>query len=328
MRTQPTAREGMALLTVLLMVAVMAAIAAAVLDDVRFSLRRATNADQMGQAQAYALGAEGLARKRLERMALTSPGRTPVTPDWNGRPLAFPINEGSITAVIRDGQACFNLNAVVQGAPGAWVARPRGAAQLVALGRAVGLDEGRMRAVADSLTDWIDSDGAPQPRGAEDGVYAALPHPYRTPGTLVSEVSELRAVQGVDREVYSRLRPHLCALPEAVLSPINPNTLRPEDAPLLVMLTEGQVTPAQARAAIAARPADGWASVADFWNQPALRAAQPASDAYDQLTLVTRFFDLSVEVGYGEAVAVRTALLQILPDSTVRTVIHRWTPDE
>jgi hypothetical protein len=33
-------------------------------------------------------------------------------------------------------------------------------------------------------------------------------------------------------------------------------------------------------------------------------------------------------VGYGEAVAVRTALLQILPDSTVRTVIHRWTPDE
>lgn len=323
------AREGMALLTVLLMVAVMAAIAAAVLDDVRFALRRATNADQMGQAQWYAVGAEALARKRLARLTRENPGRTPFQPEWNGRPLSFPTDEGgAVSAVIRDGQACFNLNGVVQGGPGAWVARPRGAAQLVALGRAVGLDEGRMRGVAEALTDWIDSDAVALPRGAEDPAYAALPRPYLTAGTLLTEVSELRAVKGVDAVVYARLRPHVCALPEAVASPINPNGLRPEDAPLLVMLTEGQITPAQARAAIAARPADGWTDLSAFWNQPALAAARPPSDVYDQLTLVTRFFDLSVEVRHGDAVAVRTALLQVMPDATVRTVVHRWTPDE
>ena len=208
------AREGMALLTVLLMVAVMAAVAAAVLDDVRFSLRRATNADQMGQAQWYAIGAEALARKRLARLARQNPARTPFQPEWNGRPLAFPTDEGgAMSAVIRDGQACFNLNGVVQGGPGTWVARPRAAAQLVALGRAVGLDEGRMRAVAEALTDWIDSDSTALPRGAEDAAYAAMPRPYRTSGTLLTEVSELRAVKGVDAEVYARLRPHLCALP-------------------------------------------------------------------------------------------------------------------
>ena len=322
------AREGMALLTVLLMVAVMAAIAAAVLDDVRFSLRRAVNADLMGQAQWYALGAEGLARKRLARLLRENPGRTPTSPDWNGRPLAFPIDEGSITAVITDGQNCFNLNSVVQGAPGAWTARPRGAEQLVALGLAVGVDEGRMRAVAEALTDWIDSDSAPLPRGAEDPAYAGLSSPYRTSGALLLEPSELRAVKGVDADVYRRLRPHLCALPEAVLSPINPNTLGPEDAPLLVMLAEGRITPSQARAAVAARPAPGWSDRADFWNQPALATAQPASDAYDQVSLLTRFFELSVDVTYGEARAVRTALLQAMPDATGRTVVHRWTSAE
>ncbi len=323
------AREGMALLTVLLMVAVMAAVAAAVLDDVRFSLRRATNADQMSQAQWYAIGAEALARKRLARLARQNPARTPFQPEWNGRPLAFPTDEGgAMSAVIRDGQACFNLNGVVQGGPGTWVARPRAAAQLVALGRAVGLDEGRMRAVAEALTDWIDSDSTALPRGAEDAAYAALPRPYRTSGTLLTEVSELRAVKGVDAEVYARLRPHLCALPEAVLSPINPNGLRPEDAPLLVMLVEGRITPAQARAAIAARPTDGWTDLNAFWDQPALVTAQAPSEVYDQLTLVTRFFDLQVEVRHGDAVAVRSATLQVMPDATVRTVVHRWTPEE
>lgn len=319
----------MALLTVLLMVAVMAAVAAAVLDDVRFSLRRATNADQMGQAQWYAIGAEALARKRLARLARQNLARTPFQPEWNGRPLAFPTDEGgAMSAVIRDGQACFNLNGVVQGGPGTWVARPRAAAQLVALGRAVGLDEGRMRAVAEALTDWIDSDSTALPRGAEDAAYAALPRPYRTSGTLLTEVSELRAVKGVDAEVYARLRPHLCALPEAVLSPINPNGLRPEDAPLLVMLVEGRITPAQARAAIAARPTDGWTDLNAFWDQPALVTAQAPSEVYDQLTLVTRFFDLQVEVRHGDAVAVRSATLQVMPDATVRTVVHRWTPEE
>ncbi|WP_125256059.1 type II secretion system minor pseudopilin GspK [Brevundimonas fluminis] len=319
----------MALLTVLLMVAVMAAVAAAVLDDVRFSLRRATNADQMSQAQWYAIGAEALARKRLARLARQNPARTPFQPEWNGRPLAFPTDEGgAMSAVIRDGQACFNLNGVVQGGPGTWVARPRAAAQLVALGRAVGLDEGRMRAVAEALTDWIDSDSTALPRGAEDAAYAALPRPYRTSGTLLTEVSELRAVKGVDAEVYARLRPHLCALPEAVLSPINPNGLRPEDAPLLVMLVEGRITPAQARAAIAARPTDGWTDLNAFWDQPALVTAQAPSEVYDQLTLVTRFFDLQVEVRHGDAVAVRSATLQVMPDATVRTVVHRWTPEE
>ena len=60
MRRRRADREGMALLTVLLLVAVMSVVAVAILDDVRFSVRRAANVEFQSQAQWYAAGAENL----------------------------------------------------------------------------------------------------------------------------------------------------------------------------------------------------------------------------------------------------------------------------
>ena len=69
-------RRGMALLTVLLLVAVMAALCVVLLDDVRFSVRRTTNAESQAQAQGFAAGAEALARRRLsDLVGLILPAR-------------------------------------------------------------------------------------------------------------------------------------------------------------------------------------------------------------------------------------------------------------
>ena len=318
-------REGMALLTVLLLVAVMSVIAVAVLDDVRFSVRRATNAEIQSQAQWYAAGAEALAGRQVARLLASNATRTPLDPEWNGRPFSFPIDEGSMTVVVRDGQACFNLNSVVEGYGEDLVARPLGAAELVALGRAVGVDAGRMEAVADALIDWLDADTTPRPLGGEDGAYAGLATPYRTAGVMMADVSELRAVKGVDADLYRRLRPHLCALPTSQLSPINVNTLSAADAPLLVMLTGGALTEPAARAVIARRPRDGWADVTAFWAQSALTGIVTPQEARDQVTVLTRYFDLRIDVDYGGMRAVRTALLYASPQGEVRTVIQRWT---
>jgi general secretion pathway protein K len=325
---RPGNREGMALLTVLLLVAVMSVVAVAVLDDVRFSVRRATNAETQTQAQWYASGAEALARRQVARLMRAGPVRTPLAPDWNGRRYAFPIEGGSLAAVVTDGQACFNLNSLVQGFGEDLTARPLGAAQFLALGRAVGVPDSRMRAVADSLTDWLDADSVALPLGAEDGAYAGLQTPYRTGGVLLAEVSELRAVKGVDAETYRRLRPYVCALPTSALSPLNVNTLTEDDAPLIAMLTGGAVQGAAAKAAIARRPRDGWANAAAFWEQPALAAVQVPDEVREQITVLTRFFNLRVDVDYGGGRAVRTALLEARSDGAVRTVIQRWTPEE
>lgn len=269
MRPGSDNREGMALLTVLLLVAVMAVVAVAVLDDVRFSVRRATNAETQAQAQWYASGAEALARRQVARLLATGPARTPLEPAWSGRRLSFPIDDGSISAVVTDGQACFNLNSLVEGVGEDLLARPPGQAQFLALGRAVGAPDSRMRAVADALTDWLDADNVSRPLGAEDGAYAGLATPYRTGGVMLAEVSELRAVRGVDDDLYRRLRPYVCALPTSRLSPLNVNTLTPEQAPLLMMLTDNALGPESASAVIARRPRSGWTDPAAFWpNRP------------------------------------------------------------
>ncbi len=144
MRRGRTSREGMALLTVLLLVAVMAAVAVVLLDDVRFSVRRTTNADVQAQAQWYAAGAESLARRQIADLIKADPLRTPLEPRWNGRVLNFPIEEGAIRAVVTDGQACFNLNSLVYGQREDLFARPEGAAQFIALGAALGVSRARM----------------------------------------------------------------------------------------------------------------------------------------------------------------------------------------
>lgn len=321
-------REGMALLTVLLMVAVMSVIAVTVLDDVRFSVRRATNAETQAQAQWYASGAQSLAGRQIARLIAAGPSQTPLEPQWNGRVVGFPIDGGEIRAVVTDGQACFNLNSVVAGVGEDLTARPLGAAQFVALGRAIGAPDSRMRAVADALTDWLDADSSPQPMGAEDGAYAGLTTPYRTGGVLLAEVSELRAIKGVDAALYRRLRPWVCALPTSRLSPLNVNTLTPEQGPLLVMLTDGALGPEAARNLISRRARQGWPDPEAFWSQPALASVDIPAEARDQITVLTRYFNLRVDVDYGGGRAVRTALLHASPDGQVRTIIQRWTPEE
>ena len=326
MRPRRKNREGMALLTVLLLVAVMAAVAAAVLDDVRFSVRRTTNAERQAQAQLHADGAERLARRQIARLLARDPSRTPVQPDWNGRRLDFPVEGGAIGATIRDGQACFNLNSVVQGVGEDLTVRPDGVAQFLALGRAIDAPESRMRAAADALVDWLDADAETRPLGAEDGAYAGLAEPYRTAGMMLVEVSELRAIKGVDADLYRRLRPWVCALPTTRPAPLNINTLSPGQAPLLVMLSDGGLGEDEARRLIGRRPANGWRDVAAFRVDPAAAALPAAAD--EQLSVVTRFFDLRIEVDHAGLHTVRTALLHAPADGPVRTVIQRWTPDE
>ena len=328
MRRGRTSREGMALLTVLLLVAVMAAVAVVLLDDVRFSVRRTTNADVQAQAQWYAAGAESLARRQIADLIKADPLRTPLEPRWNGRLLNFPIEEGAIRAVVTDGQACFNLNSLVYGQREDLFARPEGAAQFIALGAALGVSRARMAAAAAALTDWMDADAEAAPGGAEDARYAGLATPYRTGGIMLADVSEMRAVAHIDAGLYDRLRPYVCALPTAQPAKLNVNTLTPDQAPLLTMLTGGAVGVQGARAAIAARPRQGWASTDAFWGQPALQTYSPDDQTREQVTLVTRYFDLTVDVDYAGGRAVRTALIHAAPDGAVRTVIRRWTPEE
>ena len=141
-----------------------------------------------------------------------------------------------------DGTACFNLNAWSRAHRPVVATRGR-ARQYRALLRALEFSPTQAAAMSDALVDWIDADHVPGPAGAEDAAYAARGTGERTSGALLAEVSELRAISGHDAAAYARLRPHVCALPEATLSPVNLNTLGEADAVVLSMLGDGALAP-------------------------------------------------------------------------------------
>jgi general secretion pathway protein K len=144
---------------------------------------------------------------------------------------------------------------------------------------------------------------------------------------MFAEVSELRAVAGVTPEIYARLRPWLCALPTAELSPLNVNTLLPEQAPLLAMLTPGTISPGAARAAISQRPAAGWQSSSEFWRVRALGGVTPPLDALNQVQLSTRWFSFDLRIRHGGAELIETALVdaRLRPS---RIAVRRWGKED
>lgn len=325
----PAERDGMALLTVLLLVAVMAAVCVLILDDVRFTVRRTTNVEHLAEMQAHAAIAESVAAAQIMRLSKTNLRITPITPRWNGQAVSVDTDVGQVQTLVRDAQNCFNLNSLVLGQGEDLRAQEQGIGQFIALGSALGLEPSRVTALADSLTDWMDSDqdvrGA---GGAEDSYYASRPKPYRTGGLMLADVSEIRAVKGVDDALYRQLRPYVCALPEARLSRFNLNTMSPEQAPLLVALSQGRMSLGVARAAIRNRPAAGWQSVDAFWTQPVLNEVVADEQMRTQTGLVTRYFDIRIDVQAGDSRAVRSLVLQVMPDGVTRTVIRRWTTEE
>ncbi|CAM3226394.1 Type II secretion system protein K [Sphingomonas antarctica] len=302
----PDAERGAALLSVLLLVAILAVLAAAAVDRLRLATALASNVSGQAQARTYGYAAEALAMRRIGDLIHQDAARTTLAGDWNGVERRFPIDRGVAAATIDDAGNCFNLNSLVMGqAATGLTARPQAMAQFTRLMVLLGIPANNAGQVAAAAADWIDSDSAPLPGGAEDDLYLSLKPAYRTANTLMADMSELRAVAGVTPEIYTIVRPYVCALPTTDLSPVNVNTISERQAVLLAMLSPA-LEPAAAARAIAARPTTGWADITTFRQSPALAAL---GDAAGQLQVTSRWFGLKLRVTDGDAEYEENALI-------------------
>ena len=295
MRPKPSER-GAALLSVLLLVAVMAVIAAVMLERLNLATRLAANSQAMAQARLHALSAESLAMARIRSLVALNPQRTIDPQGILGREIALPLANALVVARIEDAGNCFNINSLVEGEESNFVLRPIGLAQLRALMAGLAIPENEAVPLTDAIADWIDSDDIALPNGAEDPFYQGLPAPYRVANRLLVDPGELRAVRGMTPAYYTRLRPWLCALPGAELSPLNVNTLRPDQARLIAMLSPDTIDVPLAQSIIAQRPAGGVASAADFLRPFGAGGGSFGPEPLGQLKVTSRWFRIDLVV--------------------------------
>ncbi len=286
-------QRGVALLVVLLIVALVVIIATNITSRNQLSMRRTLNLAQYDQAYWYAMSAEELAKKTLKQDMEDSDGTVHLQQYWALADVIFPAEFGEIGGEMMDMRSCFNLNALSvtsskleNGQPKLTVAAMQYKALLVALG----MDDFGAERLTHTLIDYIDDDTTSMPYGAEDAEYESRNVPYRTANTLLNHRSELRAVMGYNQQVYLTLLPYICAIPGNNQQLLNVNTIEVEQAALLVGMLDNKISQSDAESLINQRPADGFETAAEFWENNTLASVAIESNMKSSIVVDSNFF--------------------------------------
>ena len=310
MTRDATGERGAALLSVLLLVAVMAVIAATALDRLTLATRIAGSAATVDQGRAYAFAAEHIALRQVADLVGRDPAKLTLAGNWLGRDFTLPLPGGVGRARLTDANNCFNLNSLVaETVPGRFGQRSGAMRQFGELMTLLGIEPREAQAIAGAAADWIDSDGNEGRLGAEDNVYRSMQSAYLPANRKMADVSELRAVRGVSPKIYARLKPWVCVLPLTDPVKLNVNTLLPEQAPLIAMLLPGEISIADARAALAARPAGGYGSSVRFWEARPFEGRKPPTDVAQQAGVTSRWLTLTTNVTMGDGFLTAISLI-------------------
>ncbi len=286
-------QSGVALITAVLIVALASIAAAAMLSSANLAIHRASTLADTERAWWYADGIEAWVKSILVLDQQT--GKSNV--DYLGEPWAkpvdyLPVDEGALKGRIIDLQGRFNLNNLSVGANINDPTFIKAKALFENLIRNIEALRGvPTDGLAEAIHDWTDGDIMPMGYGgAEDSEYSSLPVPYRTANRLMTSVTELLAIKGVNKQIYLALRNHVCTLPKRDAK-INVNTASPE---LLMALGEAGPALMQFIEARAEKPAD---DAQAFWaaNYPGQGPKPPNID------VSTEFFLLQGEAFIGSS---------------------------
>ncbi|MDH2246734.1 type II secretion system minor pseudopilin GspK [Pseudomonas sp. GD03855] len=307
--------RGVALITVLLVVAIVTVVSAAMVARQQLSIRASSNQMQARQAWHYALGGEALAQAMLARDLRAGTTGEPgasgeaaavdhLLEPW-AQPLpAFEIDQGEILVRIEDLAGRFNLNDLLRDQ------QPNPAA--VEQFRRLLLRLQISAPYAERLLDWLDPDQQPSGEyGAEDNAYLALDPPYRNAGRRLHDLSELRLLLDMREEDFQRLAPYVAALPPNV--PLNVNTA----SPMVLSSLSDNLSLGAAESLVELRRVAPFRNSAAFLAQPAMAGTTLQGTA---LAVGSQFFQATSEVRLGDRRLALVSLLQREQDGSVRVL--------
>ena len=297
------ANRGVALITALLITALASLVAANLAWDNALDVRRTMVLLNNDQAVQVALGAEswvvGILHQDLEESDIDHLGEI-----WAIQLPGFPIEGGDVTGTIIDLQGRFNVNNLID---------DNGEVEKKSLERfrrllqALEIDP-RFAGLA---ADWMDRDAeASFPDGAEDSIYTSILPPYRSANQSLTSASELAALEGMDRQSFRILRPHITALPGR--TNVNVNTAT---GAVLQSLDEN-MSASDVEGLISERESAGFADI-----QTAFSSLVPP-DVLNTLEDKTNYFQLKVVVRIDTVRVTLYSLLQRGPQGNVTPILR------
>jgi len=203
-------QKGVALITAILITALVSSVALSLAWDNALDMRRTMTLLYRDQAVQVALGAESWIQSIL-RDDLSETDTDHLGEIWASELPGLPVQseavQGELFGAIEDLQGRFNVNNLID---------ENGEIDELAvehfqrLLQVLEIDP-RFAGIA---ADWIDANReAAFPDGAEDAIYTGFVPAYRTANVTLSNASELAALEGMDKETFDTLLPHIVALP-------------------------------------------------------------------------------------------------------------------
>ncbi|MEZ5523952.1 MAG: type II secretion system minor pseudopilin GspK [Pseudomonadales bacterium] len=265
----PTLRhqQGVALISVLLVMAIATVIASEVASRVSFHIQRTDNQQTRAQAYQYALGGEALVRQVLHE-DLENSEYDHLGEKWATLKPLYKFDQGQLKIQLVDLQSRLNINNLVTREG---LLNEPAYIQFLKLFNTLALDP----QLLDTLVDWLDKDSTPKTINSEDTGYLASETPYRAANRPLAHLSELALLQGWTQKDIDQLAPFVIALPTATR--INVNTA---SATVLSTLAE-KLTPLNSANLVASQQNGGFQSMDEFLAHDQLAGIAVNSAAAD-----------------------------------------------
>ena len=294
MRSRIKNQQGIALITILVMVALATILAATIAKKQSNTAENTAYLIRQDQSLLYAKSAEAFFSELLVQDAQDSAQVDHLGETWAKPMPAFPVEDGYISGELQDESGKFNLNNLVKadGTPDEnvqkWFEK-----LLVRVGLPAELSQ--------AVIDWQDPDDQPNgAMGAESSYYQGLQPPYLAPNTQFHSIEELKRLRGFEGKNFDLIKPYISALPTTQSTKININT-----APALVLASideklDQHAIEEQLKAKFAKM--EYFNSANDLWSLDAFKNIDPDNKqrVMSLLDVKSNYFQAHIEVMLSE----------------------------
>ena len=282
-------QQGIALITILVMVALATILAATIAKRQAATAENTAYLIRQNQSLLYAKSAEAFFSELLVDDAENAAEVDHLQENWAKPMPAFPVEDGFISGSLQDESGKFNLNTLVneQGIPNA---------QAKAWFEKLLLRVDLPAQLSEAVIDWQDADnetvGA---MGAEESYYQGLPNGYLPANSKFHNVEQLKLVRGFEGQKYQQIAEYVTAAPN-LDSKVNINTA----SAMLLASLDPQLDVQAVQQALQQRQAklEHFSSINQLWEIAPFSKVDSAvrSEVSNLLGVQSNYFKARIEV--------------------------------